>query len=174
MKSIRDLIPWRATEAEVPACRSGDPFAPLRRDMNRLFDSFFDELPFLGASLSGLSSTLPGRALFSPTIDVTETAQEIVVKAEVPGLNEQDLNVTLEHNSLVISGEKKQTNKRTEEGIAYNESSWGAFRRVLPLEGIEINEGELEATLNNGVLKIHLPKKEQSKPNIKRINIKSN
>jgi HSP20 family protein len=108
---------------------------------------------------------------FNPSVEVKEKGNQILVSAEIPGMKEEDINVTLRDNNLIIEGEKK--NERTEEDKGYyrSECSYGSFYRAIPLHA-DVNPDKVEATYKNGVLKVNLNKLEESKQHAKRIEVK--
>ena len=97
-----------------------------------------------------------------PALDLSETANEFVVKAEIPGLDPKDIDISLSDNMLTIKGEKKQEREEKEENYHLIERSYGAFARSIQLPK-EVNHQEITTSYKNGVLKIFLPKSEQAK-----------
>ncbi len=164
----RSLLPsiWR--RSDTPAAREEDhPFFSLQRDMNRLFDSFFRDLD---VSPSGPWET--GMETFSPSIDVREDEKEIVVKAELPGVEDKDVEVLLSGNALTLKGEKREEKEEKEKGYYHMERRYGAFSRVIPLpEGVETEKAE--ASFKHGILTIRVPRKESAIEAGKKIPIKS-
>jgi HSP20 family protein len=156
--SIRDLT-TRVRDEFFP--RTSDPIHSFQREMNRLFQDFFEVAPF-GGRQSGVF----------PEIDVNETEKEIKVSAEVPGLEEKDVEVLLSSDSLTIKGEKKK--EKEEKGQSYyrSERRYGSFSRVIPLAS-DIEPDKAEAKFKNGVLHITIPKTEKAKADVKKIPIKS-
>ncbi|HOT45365.1 MAG TPA: Hsp20/alpha crystallin family protein [Spirochaetota bacterium] len=127
--------------------------------LSTVFDDFFRMVP----------ADLLGSEVF-PKLDVHEDDKAVHVKAEIPGLDEKDLNVTLKENMLTIAGEKKE--EKTEEDKSRNyyycERSFGSFSRTIVLpEGIKADE--VKANYKNGILDIELPKEEAAQP--KKINV---
>ena len=121
----------------------GGPFAMMRRlqeEMDRLFEGF------------GFGSSWPsGR--WSPAIEVFQRGQEFVVRADLPGLSRDDLNVELGDDALTISGERKWDHEEEREGIYRSERGYGSFQRTIPLpEGVIADSAK--ATFRNGVLEI--------------------
>ena len=143
------LIPWRNKRQENE--RGGlASVAGFRHEMDRLFDSFFHE-PFAWPNPGGAAE------LWNPTLDVSETDQEVVVRAEVPGLGPDDLNINIVGNSLVLSGEKKEEQEHKGEGYWHTERRFGAFRREVPLpRGVDAEK--VSADYAKGVLTVHLAK----------------
>lgn len=129
---------------------------------NNVFDDLFRMVPvdFYGNTLN-------------PKIDVHEDEKGFYVKAEMPGLEEKDINVTLKDRVLTISGEKKaeKTEKNKENEVYYSERRFGSFSRSISLPE-RINGNDVKAHYKNGVLEIELPKDEAAQP--KKININVN
>ena len=151
---VKNLIPWRKKE-NVPVVRRenmGDPFELLHRRMNDLFDEVFagsaDPFSF------GLTQPLADAA---PKFEVSETDREVEVKAELPGMSEQDVEVLLDETSLTISGEKKQEQEDKRRDYYLSEVRYGSFRRVLPLPP-GVDRDKVKASFKNGVLRLTLPK----------------
>jgi HSP20 family protein len=157
-----NLIPWRNKQQEGGGELS--PLVALRGEMDRLFDSFFRE-PF-----GGLDWPLWGGGRFSPPIDVAETDKEFTVRAELPGIDPKDLEVTVTGHQLVLSGEKKESSEHDGKNFYRSETRYGSFRRSLPLpDGVDTEH--VEAEYANGVLTLHLKKTEQAAT--KRIEVKT-
>lgn len=134
-----------------------DPFgnlAEIQDEMNRLFDT----------SLHRVSGDTFDRA-FNPAIDVLEENDNLVVRAELPGLTKDEVHVTLQHNLLTIRGEKKQeTEKKDEErNYYYRERVRGAFHRTIQLP-VDVDAKKIDARFKDGVLEVILPKAEEAKP----------
>jgi HSP20 family protein len=147
----KDLTEWRPFR-EV---------SRLRREMDRLWDDYFG---------SGRRALRPLQAEFTPAVDVTETAEAVVVKAEVPGMDAKDINISVTGDVLTIKGEKKSEREEKEENHHVVERSYGSFSRSLPLPGA-VNLDKIEAKYDKGVLTVTCPKKEEVKP--KAIEIKT-
>lgn len=166
--AITNLIPWKRDEKNVPVKRDEyDPFYSLRRNMNRLFDDFYHNF--------GLTTFEPfGESFgaFSPSIDVTENDKEITVSAELPGLGENDIEVSLAHNVLTVSGEKKEEKEDKGKNFYRMERSYGSFQRSIPLP-VEVEVDQVEAKFEKGVLTITLPKTAEAQKQTKRIPVKT-
>ncbi|OPY09605.1 MAG: Spore protein SP21 [Syntrophaceae bacterium PtaB.Bin095] len=165
---IKNLVPSLWNRGSMPSRREeGHPFFSLQREMNRIFDDFFqgwDVAPFAGPSAR--------LAAFHPSIDVKESDKEISVKAELPGLEEKDVEVLLDNETLTIKGEKKEEKEDKGKGYYHVECSYGSFHRVIPLPA-GIDQKKVQAQFKNGVLNITLPKAEEAKAKGKKIPIKS-
>lgn len=133
----------------------------LRREMDRLWDDYFG---------SGRRGLRPMTAEFAPAVDVKETDTEIVVKAEVPGMDAKDINISVTGDVLTIKGEKKSEREEKEENYHVVERSYGSFARSLALPAA-VDLDKIEAKYDKGVLTVTCPKKEEVKP--KSIEIKA-
>lgn len=153
--AITDLIPWRRNESRIPVKRWSEENAlvDLRSRMNRMFDDFF-ERPFSLTPLFGGSSIWGN---FAPNVDVSETEKEITIMAELSGMQLEDINVTLDSNNLIISGEKHAEKEEKGEKFYQLERSYGSFRRAIPFP-MEVDEGKVDARFRRGVLRVKLPK----------------
>ena len=166
--SVRDLIPWnRGANQPRSLYRDGDtdPFLSLHRNVNRLFDEVFRD--FDTPSLFGRTSP---RNSSWPSLEISETDKEIRLLAEVPGLEENDIEVLLEDGVLTLRGEKKSETE--DKDRQFSERYYGRFERRLALGG-EVDEDKVAATFKNGVLSVTLPKTEKAQANARRIAINS-
>ena len=167
--SVRDLIPWgRNSGEQTPALfRDGDrdPFLSLHREVNRLFDDVFrgfgPGLPSLGSA-----SALAGGW---PSVEISDDEKQIIVTAEVPGLEEKDIEVLLDDGVLTLKGEKHS--EIEDKDRKFSERYYGHFERRIPL-GVEVEEDAVDARFRNGVLTVTLPKSETAQQHVKRIAIK--
>jgi len=151
--AIFDLTPWKRGDKNVVVRREEEPFYTLRREMDRVFDDFFGNF---GLTPFGGSFTEQYGA-FNPRVDITETDQEVKIAAELPGLDEKDIEVSLTGDRLTLSGEKKAEKEDKGENYYRMERSYGSFQRTIPLP-IEVETDKVEATFKNGVLTVVLPK----------------
>ena len=144
------LIPWKNKQQESE--RGGlAPMMTLRGEMERLFDAFLRD------SFAGLNWPTWGSDKWSPAIDVAENDKELTVRAELPGIDPKDLEVTVTGNQLVLSGEKKETSEHKEKDFFQSETRYGSFRRTVVLpEGIDAEN--VDAQYSNGVLTLRLRK----------------
>jgi HSP20 family protein len=162
--AIRDLIPW--SRGRDVAVRRGDdlnPFLALHREMNRLFDDFFrgfDLAPFG-------TDRFFDRAIGWPNIEVSETDKDIKVTAELPGLDEKDVQVELANGTLTIKGEKRTETE--DKDRLFSERYYGRFERRIPVE--DVDEDKVSASFKNGVLTVTMPKVPQAQSKVKRIAI---
>lgn len=133
-----------------------DPFrelATLQDRFNTLFENF--------AEASGKEQLAQGS--FVPAVDVYEDEHNLVLKLEVPGMNEEDLNVSLENNMLAVSGERKFEKEEKEENFHRIERRYGSFSRTFRLPNT-VDPEKVEAAYDKGILKITLAKRAEAKP----------
>lgn len=143
------------------------PFYSLQKDMNNLFDNFFR-----GFNMAPRGFAASGMGSFSPSIDVKENENEFIIKAELPGVDEKDIEVTVTNDSITIKGEKKEEKEDKDKNYYYMERSYGSFSRVIPFEA-EIESGKAEAKFKNGILDIKIPKNQSAKAKGTKVSIKS-
>ncbi len=165
--NLGSLMPWR-DKPQVPAERGDyyDPFVPFRREVERMLDDFFGS--FVSRAVQPWSGGWPA---VSPTMDVTDSDKELVVTAELPGLDEKDFEVTLAGDVLTIRGEKKVENENRNGGSYYVERRFGSFSRSLRLP-FEAGDENVDATYDKGVLTIRIPKPAEVQRAVRRIEVK--
>jgi len=164
--TIRNLTTRNKEKQVLPSRREEEhPFITLQKRMNELFDSFFH-----GFDMESPDKTDIWRGDFSPHIDIKEGEKDIEIIAELPGMDENDLEVLLESDILTIKGEKKEKKEEKEKNYWHMERRYGAFYRTIPLpEAIETDE--VQATFKKGVLHITLPKMRKAMPAGRKIEI---
>jgi HSP20 family protein len=151
-------------ERFLPSLRKREKEVARREDdFFNLVDEFI-KAPFAGFPLAG--GAAEGRMI--PAVDVRDGEREIVVTAELPGLEPKDVELRLEHEALVIKGEKKYECEDKKDCLHRRERRYGAFTRVIPLPSA-VKAEEIKAVYKNGVLTVTLPKDEKAQP--KRIEI---
>lgn len=137
-----ELVPWK-------------PFreiSSLRKEMDNLLNRFFGKSPLAEA----------WGEEWLPSMDISETATNIVVKAELPGLEAKDLDVSLTEDVLTIKGEKKKEEETKEQHLHYSERYYGSFQRSFKLP-TSVQSDKIEANFEKGVLTVTLPKTEEAK-----------
>ena len=167
--SARDLIPWSRGRSQVPSLfreDDRDPFLSLHREVNRLFDDAFRGFGDGLASLSRFSSN----GARWPNVEISDGKTEIRVTAEVPGLEEKDIELLVDDGVLTLKGEKRSETE--DKDRQFSERYYGRFERTIPL-GYEIDEDKIDARFRNGVLTVTLPKTAKAQSQAKRIAIKS-
>ena len=146
-----------------------------RGEVDRMLDRFDQMMaevwarPFSGLFPSFPSLLRPSRALLGesltlrvPAVDLYEGKEEVVLKAEVPGLSKEDIKIDLTDSMVTISGEKKKEEEVKEEAYTYSERSYGSFSRSLQLP-CAVKADKVKATFKNGILEVKLPKTEDAK-----------
>jgi len=165
--AIKELIPWKKNNGDLAVRREpAHPFEQFRREMDQLFDGFLTDWP-------GRTSLLDRQlGSFMPDVDVKETEKEVRVTAELPGLDEKEVEVTLTEGALTIKGEKREEQNEDKGDFHRSECRYGMFERTLQLpRGIDADK--VKASFKKGVLKITLPKTAEAQSNRKRIAIES-
>jgi HSP20 family protein len=151
------------------------PFKALRREIDRLFEDYDRGLwrtPFRSAW--SLEPFFHGEIRWpaTPTVDVSETEGEYKIKAELPGLNEENVEVTLANNVLTIKGEKAEEKEEKKPDYHVQERHFGAFERQFPIPD-SVETAAIAATFKNGVLTVVLPKKAEAKKPEQKIEVKA-
>ena len=150
------LFPFRSGGLAERGGYGGDPFLSLHREMNRLFDDVMR-----GSFGVPVRSGEQGGGMMMPHMDVSETENEVRIYAELPGVSEKDVDVSLSDDVLTIRGEKKFERKDDTENYHFVERSYGTFQRSLRLP-YAVDPDQVQASFENGVLTVTLPKgKEQ-------------
>ncbi len=134
----------------------------IREEMNRLFDDFFSGWPERRRGL------LEGE--WAPSVDVAETDEDIVVTAELPGVKQDDVEISVVDDVLTIKGEKKEEKEVKEKNYHRIERSYGSFQRSLSLP-VGVQSDKAKATYKDGVLKVTIPKSEEARPKQIKINV---
>ncbi len=135
----------------------------IQNEMNRLFNTFFDQ-----PAQSGRDTGTQRRWL--PAMDLVESKEQYVLRADLPGLSDGDVNIQLEDDVLTISGERKTEHEQRQEGFYRLERAFGGFSRSLTLpDGVDPEA--IQAHFDRGVLEIRIPKPEQRKPKTVQINL---
>jgi HSP20 family protein len=139
---VWEITPWRPFE-----------FDRIRREMDRLWDSFLEGRPMRRAGDGGE---------WLPSIDVSETKSDLVIKAELPGMDPKDIDISMNNGFLTIKGEKKHEREEKDENYHLVERSYGSFTRSVRLPR-EVQSDKVIASFKNGVLRVTLPKSEEAK-----------
>lgn len=165
--TVRDLMPWGRSNNRAPGVyRESDenPFLSLHREVNRLFDDVFRGFESLPAERSN------GFNGGWPSVEISDDEKEIRVTAEVPGMDEKDIELLLQEGVLTLRGEKRAETE--DKDRQFSERYYGRFERRIPL-GYEVDEDKVDAKFKNGVLTVTLPKTAQAQSKVKRIAVKS-
>lgn len=144
------LTPWRKQQDLSRDLPGTSPLRLFRAEMDRLFDSFFGGSPWEGMGLSSASA-------WTPDLELSESDQEVVVRAELPGMNAEDIDVRIDGNLLTISGEKKEEFEDRKGGNYRSERRYGMFRRSVELPP-GTKSDQVAAEFEKGVLTLRMPK----------------
>lgn len=143
---IKSMLPWRRERTVAER----DPFLALRREMDALFEGFL-----------GANGGVRALEAFEPRVDVAETDKEVRITAELPGVEEKDVEVSLSGDAITIKGEKREEKEEKGEEQYRLERSYGAFRRSFSLP-CEVDADKATASFKKGVLTVALPKSAQA------------
>lgn len=141
------------------------------KNVEKWFDEFFEE-PHFPATWMRMPSLKKLKMMeeFSPSVDMFDNKDEIVLKAELPGMKKEDVNVSITEDSISIKGEMKKEEETKEDDYYYSERTYGSFSRILPLP-YKIKANKVDAKFSDGLLEIHMPKADESKPKEVKINL---
>jgi HSP20 family protein len=168
------LTPWRRRKTAAPARQGGaeeHPFALLHRQMDDLFERFFRDWddPF-GVPAPALGAGTEGTMM--PSVDVAETDDELQVTADLPGMSEKDVEVSVDDQVLTLRGEKRMDREEKKKNWHVIERAYGSFHRSIPLPS-GLDESRIKAQFKNGVLTVRLPKTPEAKSRRRTIAIES-
>ena len=169
--AMKDLLPTITGRRGLLKHNGDNPFEVLQRDfetMKRGMDTLFDNF-FRGFGSETLESRM---GVFTPQIDVSETDKEIKISAELPGMDDKDIEVSLSKDMLTIKGEKKEEKEDKGKDYYRVERSYGSFSRTIPLPA-EVQDDKVGAAFKKGVLTITLPKSEKAVKETKKVAIKA-
>jgi HSP20 family protein len=139
----------------LPGLWSENPFADLRKEMDQALESFFGK--------NKLPSLSEGEGFLSPSIDVSESDQSIVLTAELPGISEDDIDISIQDGVLSLKGEKKMEKKDDKDNYHVVERRYGSFQRSMRLPA-SVDESAVAAKFDKGVLTVTMPKKPDTAP----------
>jgi HSP20 family protein len=145
-KPLRDVTAWH------PVANMFDEFNSVHNEIDRVFDRFRGGEFDTNATQSWL-----------PAVDISEQENSFVIKAELPGVDKKDVKITVQNDVLTIKGEKKQESEKKGENYHRTERSYGSFQRSFTLPATIASE-KIDASYDNGVLILNLPKLEEAKP----------
>lgn len=153
------LVPWKRRGDSLTVGCDEHPFDLLHREINDLFDTYYHGFGNLGRRFAA-----------APGFEVSETDDEIRVKAELPGMDEKDIEISLDENILTIRGERKEERDEKKRRYHLSEMSYGCFQRSIPLRAA-VDRDKATAKFKRGVLTLTLPKTDQARVERKRIAI---
>ncbi len=169
----KDVAKHEDTQAGRSVASRSEPFASFHRELDHLFENFLGRAPFGLRPWSGLGSGIMGfgeTGTMIPNVDVQECDKCVTVTAELPGMEEKNVALTLKNGALSLKGEKQSETEKDTGDMHVHERRYGKFERSFRLpEGID--EANADATFENGVLKVVLPKLEKPEGTEKKIKI---
>jgi HSP20 family protein len=178
--TLKEMVPWRWgglrrwDDEERPFESFFREMDTLHKEMDRLFEDFWK-----GSGRHSLMTT-PWQSMLTPwsrtevmpRVDETEDEKAFHIQVELPGMDKEDVDITLSSGMLMIRGEKKREDEEKGKDFYRKERSFGAFRRTLPIPA-EVNEKAIEASFKKGVLYIELPKSEEARKKVTHIDVKA-
>ncbi|HLP38562.1 Hsp20/alpha crystallin family protein [Lacibacter sp.] len=135
--------------------------SPVQKNLNNIFDEFFNELPAFGKTVNNL---------FSPAVNILETSDAYHLELNAPGRNKEDFQISVDKGLLTISYEKKEEAKNEDVKVVRREFSYQSFKRSFTIDE-KINAEAIQAKYENGLLKLLLPKKAEQQQPVKTITI---
>ncbi len=157
---FRSLMPFGRP---IESGSADNPIVSLQRQVNSLFEDMFHGIPVFSRT---------GGSVFEPSMDVKETDKAIEVEAELPGVDQKDVQVTVEDGTLTVKGEKKVEKEESRAGYYMSERHYGSFFRSIGLPpGVDMEK--ISADFANGVLKVTLPKVPEAQTKVKKIEVKA-
>ena len=168
MVDLKALVPWR-DKSQTPARREDlhDPLLSFRREVDRMFDDFFS-----GFGRRTVESPFGTWATPTPSLDLTETEKEIVVTAEMPGLDDKDFEVNVSGDVLTLKGEKKAEHEHRNGDAYYMERRFGSCSRSVRLP-FEVPDEKVDARYEKGVLTLRVPKPAEMQRQVRRIEVRT-
>jgi HSP20 family protein len=181
-EKVKELIPQRSkrqkpseSSKEIlpvsPQAMRGYSFFEIQRDLNRIFDEFYRKIE-MPSQRWGLSASR-GLDLFQhhwPMVDISETGDEIQITAELPGVNKEELELSLSGDQLSIRGEKKKQQEKSGQDFYHLERYYGSFHRNIPLP-CEVESDKVDASFRDGILTVVLKKTKAAQERSKRIKV---
>ena len=163
--TLSNLVPWRHKK-HIPVRKEEQPVFALQNAVNDLFDRFFDQSPMIPS----FGDFQMQKDSFVPKVDIRDTDKDIQVSAEVPGLDEKGIDISLSKDTLTIKGEKKSEFEDKKDGYHRIERSYGSFCRTIALP-YEVEQDKVEAHYKHGILKVILPKTAKALKSRKKIEV---
>jgi HSP20 family protein len=163
----------KETKETKPAVRRRAEPEPWRfSDVERVFEDWFEDFwskPFPRMWRPSFARLRP-LSFEAPTLDVYEQKDDLIVKAEIPGLTNEEIDITLEGDTLTIKGERKKEEEVKDEDFYRSERTYGAFSRSIELP-VAVQSDKVTASFKNGVVEIRLPKTEEAKKNVVKVKV---
>jgi HSP20 family protein len=169
--AIGDLVPWRRGGLRrLQDDRTFDTFRHEMESLHRSIDRLFENA--WGGSGTSLLSEIWNTRDVMPRLDLVEDDNTFRITAELPGLTDKDVQVSMSDHTLTISGEKKEEKETKDKQVYRSERAYGSFRRVVELPG-DIDAGKVKASFANGVLTIEMPKSKEAQEKVRQIPVQT-
>jgi len=137
----------------------------MRREMDRIWQELIPSARIFTPASTGAAR--PERGAARPTVDIIDRNEEVVIKADMPGVNKEDIDISVQEDTLILKGEVKNGESPQDESFVYSERNRRPYARAIELP-VKIDAGNIKATFKDGILTIHLPKaKERETKKIK-------
>ncbi|MHC5211324.1 MAG: Hsp20/alpha crystallin family protein [Planctomycetota bacterium] len=162
-----NIIPWK-NKGKLGSQATDEVADPFRPDFDRMVERFFDEPWGLFSGNAASPGTAP--ASFLPSLDVSETDDDVLVRAELPGLDPKEIDIQISDDVLTITGEKKSHQERRSENLFHSERRFGQFRRSVRLPS-RVDADKVSAAYEAGILTVSLPRSAEARP--RRIEVRS-
>ena len=179
--TLKEMVPWRWgglrrwDDEDRPFESFLREMDTLHKDMDRLFEDFWrgsGHRSMMSAPWPSMMATPWAYGELTPRIDETEDEKAFHIQVELPGMDKDDVDITLANGLLTIRGEKKRDEEEKGKDWYRKERSFGSFRRSLPIPA-DVDESKIDASFRKGVLYIELPKTEEARKKVTHIDIKA-
>jgi HSP20 family protein len=179
--TLKEMVPWRWgglrrwDDEDRPFESFLREMDSLHKDMDRLFEDFWrgsGRHSVMSTPMSSMMAAPWAQGEVTPRIDETEDEKGFHIQVELPGMDKDDVDITMANGLLTIRGEKKRDEEEKGKDFFRRERSFGAFRRSLPIPA-DVDESKIDASFKKGVLYIELPKTEEARKKITHIDIKA-
>jgi len=172
--ALNYLIPRNKRHSISKRDEFSHPLLSFQQELNKMFEEFFNsEDSFGDLSMFPMGVGEKSWDPLTPRVDLSETEKDVIVSMELPGICEEDIDVSIKDNALTVSGEKKQErdSEEKDKGWYRLERHFGSFSRTVPLP-TRVKDSEAEATFKNGVLTISIPKEDSETSTAHRISVR--
>ena len=161
---LNDLVPFKNRRREAARAGALSPFERMHEEMDRIFDDFLPQI--------GSGREFDRRVGLLASVDLSETDDALEVTVDLPGMEEQDIDITLRDGALAIRGERKHESEEKKKNYYRSERAYGSFTRTIPLP-CEVDEDGVQAKFKKGVLTVHMPKSQEAKDHERKIAIQA-